>query len=173
MESNKRIIGIDVSKRTLDVHFFDTKLNLKISNNLEGFNQFKKSLKRQKFKDEDVLVVLEFTGGYEYRFLQFLSLFEIAFVWVPGLAIKRSSGIIRGKTDRVDAMRIARYGFEKQDSLKISKPLDKNVLELKELLSTRTKYVENRTAAANCLKERAHNKLPSLANDVIEKAARG
>jgi hypothetical protein len=44
---------------------------------------------------------LEYTGGYEYRFLQFCDTKSIPYCRVPGLEIKQSMGMVRGKVTRL------------------------------------------------------------------------
>ncbi|MDA3616764.1 IS110 family transposase, partial [Polluticaenibacter yanchengensis] len=147
MQKVKQIIGVDISKLTLDIHFHQKNQHLKIDNNFSGFKVLIKKIKELKLLNTELFVVLEFTGGYEYRFIHFLSLYSIDYVRMPGLAIKRSMGIIRGKSDMVDAKRIAQFGYEKQDSLVKDKPLNKNILALKELLAIRKEQVVRKTAA--------------------------
>src|SRR5262245_49778565 len=114
MEQRKTIIGIDVSKKTLDVFIKDVEMYLKISNDSEGFKKLLSVLKASRLKLEDCFIVLEYTGGYEYRLVQFCQSKQISFVRISGLAIKRSMGLVRGKNDKIDASRIAEYGAEKQ-----------------------------------------------------------
>ena len=61
------------------------------------------------------MIVMEHTGLYSYQLEQFLHQNHISFYQSIGLAIKRSMGLVRGKNDKIDAVRIARYGFEKQE----------------------------------------------------------
>lgn len=100
--------------------------------------------------------MLEYTGGYEYRLLQFLESKSILYARLPGLEIKNSVGITRGKTDKVDAGRIAQYGEEKYKSIKASKPLNPTMIRLKELLSCRKRFIRENAGYQSTLKERAH-----------------
>ena len=117
MEQRKTIIGIDVSKKTLDVFIKTIEVHLQISNDSEGFKKLLALLKATKLKPEDCLFVLEFTGGYEYRLVQFCQSKMYSYVRISGLALKRSMGMVRGKSDKIDAKRIAGYGYEKQSKL--------------------------------------------------------
>ena len=72
MEQRKTIIGIDVSKKTLDIFIKTLNVHLKINNNAEGFKKLLAVLKASKLKLEDCFFVLEYTGGYEYRFVPVL-----------------------------------------------------------------------------------------------------
>ncbi|HWW37675.1 transposase [Pedobacter sp.] len=150
------ILGVDVSKLTLDISCAAHNLHLKIENSSKGFGLFKKWCNGNAFDLKDTLVVLEFTGGYEYRFIQFCESQRIAYTRISGLEIKNSMGMIRGKNDQVDAFRISRYGEEKIKRLTPSKPLDVNMIMLKQLLSFRKRLVRERAGLDSTLKERKH-----------------
>ncbi len=55
----------------------------------------------------------------------------------PAIQIKQSQGMTRGKTDAVDAVRIAQYAYKNRESLKIWQPQRANLQQLKALLSQR------------------------------------
>jgi transposase len=65
-------------------------------------------------------------------------------------------GMVRGKNDKADSFRIGRYGEEKSDKLVPSKPLDKNILALKQLLSFRKRLIREKAGLQSTLKERKH-----------------
>ncbi|MDT4847519.1 IS110 family transposase ISCaa7 [compost metagenome] len=150
------ILGVDVSKLSLDICCAARKLHIKIDNCSKGFAELKKWCRLNRIQWKEVLVVLEFTGGYEYRFLQFCQSIDIAYCRVPGLEIKQSMGMIRGKNDQVDAYRIGRYGEEKSQRLIPSRPLDSNILDLRQLLSYRKRVVRDKAGQQSTLKERIH-----------------
>lgn len=160
------ILGVDVSRNTLDVYCPEKDTHICIDNGTAGFQALKKWCQSNGIDLSKSLVVLEFTGGYEYKLLQFCETKGILFVRLPGLAIKRSLGITRGKNDKVDAMRIAQYAEEKQKSIKPSKPLNKKVIELKSLLRFRKSLVRERAGYEARAKERKHM-YPGLKNDCI------
>lgn len=150
------ILGVDVSKLSLDICCAARKLHIKIDNCSKGFAELKKWCRLNRIQLKEVLVVLEFTGGYEYRFLQFCQSIDIAYCRVPGLEIKQSMGMIRGKNDQVDAYRIGRYGEEKSQRLVPSRPLDSSILDLRQLLSYRKRVVRDKAGQQSTLKERIH-----------------
>jgi len=150
------ILGVDVSKLTLDICCAARKLHLKIDNDTKGFGMFKKWCKTNDIHLKDVLVVMEYTGGYEYRFIQFCEALSISYCRIPGLEIKQSLGMTRGKSDQVDSFRISQYGEEKKQRLTASKPLDKNILLLKQLLSFRKRLVREKAGLESTVKERKH-----------------
>src|ERR1700744_6297818 len=107
METWKVVLGVDVSKKTLDISCAERKLFIKIDNSSEGFGKFRKWCKDNAIDLKEAFIVLEYTGGYEYRFIQFCQFQSIAHCRVPGLEIKRSLGMARGKSDKADAFRIS------------------------------------------------------------------
>ena len=156
MESWNVILGVDVSKLTLDICCAERDLHIRIDNCTKGFTVLKKWCKATQIDLKNTLIVMEYTGGYEYRFLQFCESLSIRYCRVPGLEIKQSMGMIRGKSDRADAFRIGRYGEEKSKRLIPSKPLNNNLLKLKQLLSFRKRLVRERAGLESTVKERKH-----------------
>jgi transposase len=150
------ILGVDVSKLTLDICWAEQALHVRIDNNSKGFIAFKKWCKTHAIHLEETLIVMEYTGGYEYRFLQFCDSQSIRYCRIPGLEIKQSMGMIRGKNDEVDSFRIGRYGEQRADELSPSNPLDNNILSLKQLLAFRKRLVRDNAGLQSTLKEREH-----------------
>lgn len=147
-------IGIDVSRNTLDIHCSEINEHIQISNDQTGFKSFLNWSKKQSIDLNSSIVILEFTGGYEYRFIQFCERHQIPYSRIPGLAIKRSLGITRGKNDKVDAARIAQYGEEKYKTIIPAKPFNKSTTQLKELLSFRKRMVRQSAGYKATLSER-------------------
>ncbi|MBS1667763.1 MAG: transposase [Bacteroidetes bacterium] len=156
MKSWNVILGVDVSKLTLDISCAERNLHIKTGNCSKGFGEFTKWCKINGIDLKETLVVMEYTGGYEYRFIQFCDSKSIAFCRLPGMEIKQSMGMVRGKNDKADSFRIGRYGEEKRSRLIPSKPLDNNILTLKQLLSFRKRLVRERAGLQSTSKERSH-----------------
>ena len=156
MKKWKFTLGVDVSKHTLDISCSELNEHIKIKNGSEGFTQFLKWCRRLKIDLQDCFLVLEYTGGYEYKLLQFCEAHAIVYARIPGLAIKNSLGITRGKNDKVDSLRIAQYGEEKYKSLQPSRPLNAAIIRLKELLSFRKRLVRENAGYQSSIKEREH-----------------
>jgi transposase len=150
------ILGVDVSKLTLDVHCAELNKHIKIANGTEGFKALKKWVKESRIDLAKSIIVMEYTGGYEYKLIQFCESLSISYTRIPGLAIKNSLGITRGKNDKVDAKRIANYADEKIKTISADKPLNKRILQLKELLSFRKRLVRINAGLKASLKERIH-----------------
>ena len=149
----QQIIGADLSKETIDLACHGLNSCLHINNNAAGFSEMKRWLKSQKIDFSTVMIVMEHTGLYSYHFENYLEKKHLAYCKVSALAIKKSLGLIRGKTDKIDAQRIARYGFEKKDLLKPAEPINQALQRLRMLQSTRDLYVRHRTSFICALKE--------------------
>jgi transposase len=141
----KEIVGIDFSKETFDVFIETSRKHMVFRNGDYGFKQFVKWLHLSLGEDlRCVHIVMEHTGIYSFLFEKFLHQDNICFSKVSGLKIKKSAGLVRGKSDKIDAKMIARYGCEKRKELKLQKPSSEAVLQLKNLLSLRDKMVRDR-----------------------------
>ena len=156
MEKFAFYIGVDVSKNTLDVHCSEVNKHITIPNSSEGFRMFHCFCRENGIDLKIAFVALEYTGGYEYRFIQHLHDKQISFARIPGMAIKHSMGITRGKSDKIDARRIATYADEKRKQLSPEKPVDKAIVELKALLGFRKRLVRENAGYKATIKERKH-----------------
>jgi transposase len=153
MQKKEFFIGVDVSKLTLDVSVHGTKNHIRIANTSEGFKQLMAWLKSLNIALCNCWFVMEYTGGYEYRLVQFCQSKQIAFTRVPGLQIKKSLGMQRGKNDKIDSKRIAEYGYEKRDKLKEHKVCSIAITGLKRFLTQRRAFVNDRKAHEHRMKE--------------------
>ena len=130
-------LGADLSKKTIDFFIYQLKVFLKLDNSISGFKELIKCLRQHSIDPSKVMIVMEHTGLYSYQLEQFLHQNGIRFIKASGLAIKRSLGLVRGKSDKMDARRIARYAFEKQDCLSADLPVSESLTSLQRLHSTR------------------------------------
>lgn len=156
MKNLNVILGVDVSKLTLDISCAERRLHVRVENQTKGFVLLKKWCRENNIDLQDTLVVMEHTGGYEYRFIQFCQASSITFCRVPGYEIKHSMGTTRGKDDMIDSYRIALFGEEKIKRLKPSAPVDQNILQLRHLLAFRKRLVRERAGLRSSAKERKH-----------------
>lgn len=164
----QQIIGADLSKRSIDLASYQYQTHLKIENSPAGFKRFAKWLHQQNLNPKEVLVVMEHTGYYSYCFEQFLQEKNICFAKVPALAITKSLGLIRGKTDKTDAARIALYGFEKQHLLSPCLPQSPQLLRLQMLHSTRHQLVKQKAAMLCAIEEYQHIGILSKTDPIIK-----
>jgi len=149
----QHIIGADLSKKSIDLvcHLF--KSHVQIENTTTGFKDLMQWLKEQKINASKTMIVMEHTGLYSYCFEKFLHQHQIPFCKVNALTIKRSMGLVRGKTDKLDAARIAAYGYEKKDKLTIDVPASDSLRRLQMLHSTRERLVRHRASLICSIKE--------------------
>jgi len=153
MQKKEFFIGVDVSKLTLDVALRGTRHHIRVPNSSEGFKQLMAWLKSLNIALNDCWFVLEYTGGYEYRLVQFCQSKQITFTRVPGLQIKKSLGMQRGKNDKIDSKRIAEYGYEKRDKLKEHTVCSTAITRLKQLLTQRRGFVNDKKAHEHRMNE--------------------
>jgi transposase len=138
-------LGIDVSKET-----FNTALTLngrdfhedQLQNKPSSISAFFRDLKKQLSSFTTLVVCLEHTGIYCQPLLNFLSKNQIRVCVEPGLQIKQSQGMTRGKNDDVDAKRIASYAFKNRDNLTLWKPQRGSLQKLKALLTLRERLIK-------------------------------
>lgn len=149
----QQIIGADLSKKTIDLVCHLSKNHLQIQNNIAGFKDMVKWLKLESINPAEVMIVMEHSGLYSYCFEEYLHRYNIAFAKVNALTIKRSLGLVRGKNDRIDAKRIASYGFEKKGQLQQHPLIEKDLQRLQMLHSTRARLVKQRAATTCSIKE--------------------
>jgi transposase len=142
------LIGIDVSKEKLD---FCLKSEGKILSEFVCENttnsiksSFKKVLKGFNVDASDLLLCAEYTGQYTYPLACICEEMQVA-LWLENPAqIKHSSGIVRGKNDRLDALKIDDYAVRFQDRVRLFSLPEKNIASLKRLVSERDMYVADK-----------------------------
>ncbi len=90
---------------------------------------------------------------YSHNLSVFLTEQNIGYALVPGLEIKRSLGISRGKDDKIDATKIALYGYRLRDEIVLYNLPSQDVMSLKNLLSLRDRLVKQRAGYKSSMKE--------------------
>jgi len=150
----KETIGIDVSKLTLDACIHSNQQSLTFENSKKGFALLVKwAYVNSEHSKEHVLFAFEHTGLYSEKLNEYLTKKEMPHTIISGLEIKRSLGIVRGKGDRIDAVKIARYAYRMRDEITLSKAPSKQVAALKKLLSLRERLIKQRAGYKASLKE--------------------
>lgn len=148
------IVGVDVSKEKLDVHCHSHYESLIISNDQKGFLKLLKWMSTNVSKDfSSIMVVMEYTGVYTYRFEKFLYEHRIDYTKRSALDIKRSAGIKRGKTDKADCRMISRYGWQRREELQAMKPPSESERNLQQLMAYRDKLVSDKASYQVRIKE--------------------
>lgn len=127
---NKHYVGIDISKDYFDVALPQEEKyrHLKLENNLKGFAKLVEAL-----EGLQACCVMEASGPYYLQLATYLHAGGIGVSVVNPLSIRRfcQMRLTRAKTDRKDAVMIARYGHAEQPGL--WEPEATHLLELKQL----------------------------------------
>jgi transposase len=147
------IIGVDASKLKLDFALLPLGKSLQVLNEKKGFTKWMFWLKEHSIALPQILVVMEDTGHYTHLFEIFLQHHHIGYIKKPAVEIKKSLGLVRGKSDRVDAQRIAHYGWLRREELKAQAYPTEAIMKLRDLLSYRDKLVRDRSGYKARLKE--------------------
>lgn len=159
MKNFKLFIGIDVSKKTLDVALSldgdkSSMVHRKFSNDLKGFKQMIKWIKSHTaIKSSKWFFGMEHTGLYVIRLCQFLENQKISYIIESPLRLSRSLGIKRAKNDKIDSKNIAYYIYLKRNELKVSQLPDENLMEIQALYTQRKQLVKYRTGLITSSKE--------------------
>ncbi len=141
----KEIIGIDVSKLSLDCYDHKSGSHEIFDNTLTAIAKMVSwSLKTSGANKNELWFVFEHTGLYSNQLIQYLSSNGCQFHVAPGLEIKRSLGVTRGKSDKADARRIALYGYRFREELVPFQVASEALASLKRLMSMRRKLVAQR-----------------------------
>ncbi|MBL4592474.1 MAG: IS110 family transposase [Flavobacteriales bacterium] len=150
----KESLGIDVSKKTIDVMLHCKKLHRQFKNTTKGFNNLIRWAEKQTgIKMPQIIICFEHTGIYSLPLATYLYERQLIFSMVPAIEIKRSMGLVRGKNDAVDAERIAEYAYLRRGQIKPYNLPSKNILQLQKILTLRDKMVKQRAGYKSDLKE--------------------
>lgn len=145
-------IGIDVSKETLDVVVHSTRRHLRVSNSEAGRNKLLEQLVRAKVPLKRALFCFENTGIFSLPLLIFLAGREALYVQVSSLAAKRSMGLKRGKSDKLDALALAEHAWRHREELVPDAPPNQVLLQARRLFSLREQLVRDRAGLKSRLR---------------------
>lgn len=137
----KLIYGIDLSKEKFDVNFFSEKGENKhkiYENTFKGICKFLETIPKK------AILVAEHTGVYGDLLVFVAAQVSITICLESGYKIRHSLGLLKGKTDKLDAARIREYGERFFDKLKASRIDSEEIKELEELYSLRKQLVKER-----------------------------
>jgi len=152
MKNYVDVIGIDVSKLTIDAHIHNRAVHRVFSNTPKGYKALLSWVEKY-ILEQPYFLCFENTGHYSTNLSTYLLENDIDYVEESPLAIKRSSGIVRGKTDRLDAALIARYAWLYKEEFVLSSPKEQDIQELGRLLAFRDQLVRDRTGKISSIKE--------------------
>jgi transposase len=149
----KNIIGIDVGKETLEFTLLvlgEKKISMSVPNTIKKLEKFIKTLSLDLTES---LFCMEHTGIYCLPLLRLLEKLK-ANVWIEGaMQIKKSIGLVRGKNDKIDSERIAKYALVHQKAAKLWQPEREIIHELKFLLAQRARLIKAKKIIEGTLTE--------------------
>lgn len=177
----KCFIGIDVSKLWFDLSLMVVidgvkreMITQRFENNHPGLKLLTKWLKAQgALFDKSTLVVIENTGVYHRLIWEYCTERGLSLHIGNAAGIKWSLGIIRGKNDVTDSQRLCSYCYRHADELKAAPVLDPVILQLKDLVTARTRMITQINSTKVYLKELSlsNNKEVQKALEKAHKAA--
>ena len=136
----KLVIGIDISAETLD---FCLKTDVGetfevIENEISVIKKFFKTFKNY----DEIVVAMENTGRYNWNLYEVLEQFNFKVYVLNPLHLKKSMGLMRGKNDKIDALRIANFIERNAQDCELWKPSSEAMKKLKVLLTERKSKVK-------------------------------
>jgi len=139
----KHFIGIDVSKDTLDLsvvvdgksrqHYCIKNRTVDIRSTI---NEIMKSLGATV---DDTIFCMEHTGMYNLPLVKWLQSQEGKMWLESGVHIRKTLGLVRGKNDKVDSLRIAMYAYINRHQIRLWKAPRKLIERIAALLSQRSR----------------------------------
>lgn len=154
MKNYKEAIGIDVSKKTLDVSCHLLGKHKVFTNDIRGYRSMLSWVEKE--VKASFFCCFENTGNYSLKLSCYLSRQGVDYVEENPLRIKRSLGLVREKTDKVDSRLIARYAWLCREELTMGEAKSLVYQELGRLLGLRDQMVRNRAGLLGTLKEMEH-----------------
>ncbi len=133
-----QIYGIDLSMEKFDVNYIDKngkEKNKRVKNRLIDISGFLDTVSKK------AILCAENTGPYGDLLVFLSNQAGIKIALVSGYTIRHSFGMIKGKSDTMDAGRIREYGERFKDKLIFKQYDTEEVFELKSLYSFRSQLV--------------------------------
>ena len=148
-------VGADMSKHYFDASYISEGKPIYVGRFDNANDGYKKCIKQlgelSGVSPEHWFICFENTGVYSKEFLYWLLSKDIACKEECALKICKSLGIRRGKDDKTDSKDIARYCFEKRDTIQRSVLASPTIKNLKRLLSRRDFIVKRKVSFENSL----------------------
>ncbi|NCD67823.1 transposase [Mucilaginibacter agri] len=158
MVNYKHFVGIDISKHKLDVVLLCNNILISsyvMPNELREISSFIKKLKATSgVTIKNTVFGMEHTGIYSQHLLTVLTKIGANIVIDSAYHIKQSLGLVRDKTDFLDALRIAQYVYKNRENLRFWIPKREVLIQLKYLSSLRWGLISAKISLKNPIKER-------------------
>jgi transposase len=137
----KHFVGIDVSRDTLDLSVVVNGISLQhycITNrSIEIGSTINKIMKSLEATVDDTIFCMEHTGIYNLPMVKWLQDHQGKIWMESGVHIRKTLGLVRGKNDKVDSIRIAMYAYINRHQIKLWKAPRKLIERIAALLSQR------------------------------------
>ena len=137
----KHFVGIDVSRDTLDLSVVVDGISLQhycITNrSIEIGSTINKIMKSLGATVDDTIFCMEHTGIYNLPMVKWLQNHQGKIWMESGVHIRKTLGLVRGKNDKVDSIRIAMYAYINRHQIKLWKAPRKLIERIAALLSQR------------------------------------
>ena len=154
-------VGLDVSKEKVDACVIDgsgVQHFLQFKNTIKDIKKFIKEVNKLiKAKDglKSVLFCLEHTGDYINRLVHVFTQLKLA-VWVESASRIRETqgGLTRGKDDKIDALRIAKYALRYTDQVRLWKAKRDVIEKLRYLFKVREVFVKQAKGLDQAMKDK-------------------
>lgn len=166
LEDIKYFVGLDVAKDTIAVYFSETDKFVEICNNNKAFNKHLKSI-----NPKNTLAVMETTGGYENECIKWLTAHNIPIFKVDNKKFKeykKSSGV-KAKTDKIDAIMLAKYGLacKFENSIRIYNSKDCEIENLRQHTTYLVELRKMRAAEKNRLQSPGFEYLKKTVEETV------
>lgn len=152
-------VGIDISKLTFNLALIidgnkENIIDEKFTNDLKGIKQMKKWLQStQCINLDETVFCMEHTGIYCRTIVNFL-VENKCNVWLEmSVVIIRSMGLQRGKNDKIDAQKLARYAYKNREDIKLWQAPRKIIVRLRDLLTLRERLINSKKSLLVPIKE--------------------
>ena len=150
----KFYLGMDVSKLWIDIvvmcvtdHQKQPTISGHFDNDAAGMKDLHKWLKKHNVSfNENSLLVIENTGVYHRLVWEYCSSHGLPLYIGNATHIKYSFGLARGKNDKIDSERLCAYAFKNADEIKATPVLDPVFLKLKDMMTSRSRLLEQKNS---------------------------
>lgn len=152
MKKYQYYVGIDVSKKWIDLALIHVNngycyTSKRFNSDEKGFRQLLKWVGQfDQSGGKNTLFCMENTGYYALKLCYFFTEQQLDYCLEAPVKIKRSLGLKRGKSDKLDAQHIAAYVYEKKNSLRLHTLPSRAIIDLKALLAFRLRLIKQKNA---------------------------
>lgn len=144
----QHVVGIDISKHTLDIALVqhEQRRSLQLANNDEGFAQLIQWLSQHQARAEETIICMENTGLYDDRLLEAMTIVGYRCALEKTTALKKVPPEHHRKDDRFDAALLAEYARRFEDKLTLWRAPKPVIEEIRLLYGERRRLITQRAA---------------------------